>query len=82
MTQVVISMVIGVEVSTLAEALFASPLRPADRPAATQVRAAIAASLHSLGITGCLGAMAEAFGDRPQTAAARMRWALNEVRSL
>jgi len=66
----------------MAEALFASPLRPVDSPAAPQVRAAIAASLQSLGITGCLGTMAQAFGDHPHTAAARMRWALSEVRSL
>jgi len=71
-----------VEVSTLAEALFASPLRPADRPAAAQVRDAIAASLRTLGITGCLGVMAQEFGEHPQTAAARMRWALGVVRSL
>jgi hypothetical protein len=74
--------VIGMDVSTMAEALFASPLRPADRPAAAQVRAAIAASLQTLGIRGCLGAMAEEFGDHPHSAAARMRWALTLVRSL
>jgi len=70
------------DVSTLAEALFVSPLRPADRPALPQVRAAIAESLQSLGATGCLAAMAQEFGDYPETAPARMRWALKLVRSL
>jgi len=69
-------------VSTLAEALFVSPLRPADRPVTSQVEAAIAASLRTLGITGCVGAMAQEFGDHPETAAARMRWALGVVSSL
>lgn len=70
------------EISTMAEALFVSPLRPADRPAAAQVRTAIAASLQALGRKGCLGAMAEEYGEHPHSAAARMRWALGLVRSL
>jgi hypothetical protein len=74
--------VIAMDVSTLAEALFVSPLRPADRPATSQVRAAIAASLQTFGARGCLAAMAEEFGDHPETAAARMRWALSLVRAL
>lgn len=70
------------DVSTLAEALFVSPLRPADRPETPQVRAAIAESLRLMGSRGCLAAMAQEFGDYPETAPARMRWALALVRAL
>jgi len=70
------------DVSTLAEALFVSRLRPADCPETPEVRAAIADSLQSLGAGGCLAAMAQEFGDYPDTAPARMRWALGLVRSL
>jgi hypothetical protein len=74
--------VIMMDVPTLAEALFVSPLRPTDRPALPQVRAAIADSLRRMGARGCLAAMAEEFGDHPETAPARMRWALSLVRAL
>jgi hypothetical protein len=70
------------DVSTLAEALFVSPLRPGDRPPVPQVRDAIAASLRTLGTRGCTAAMAQEFGDHPETAPARMRWALCLVRGL
>jgi hypothetical protein len=75
-------MMIALDIATQAEALFASPLRPADHPPISQVRAAIEASLHTLGIDGCVGVMAEEFGDHPETAVDRMRWALSVVRSL
>jgi hypothetical protein len=74
--------VIVMDAATLAEALFVSPLRPGDRPALPQIRAAIADSLRVMGTTGCLAAMAQEFGDYPEPAAARMRWALGLVRSL
>jgi len=70
------------DIITRAEALFASSLRPSDRPGKTQVEAAIAATLRKLGLTGCVGAMAQEFGDYPETAASRMRWALALVGSL
>lgn len=70
------------DVLTLAEALFVSPLRPSDQPATAQVQAAIAASLRTLGTAGCVVAMAQEYGDHPETAPARMRWALSVVRSL
>lgn len=70
------------DVSTLAEALFASSLRPSDRPATHQVQAAIAATLRAIGVTGCVGVMAQEFGDHPESAVVRMRWALNTVRAL
>jgi len=63
-----------------AEALFASHLGPSDDPDPEQVRAAIASTLQALGPTGCLGAMAQSFGEYPESAAARMRWALSLLR--
>jgi hypothetical protein len=60
-----------------AEALFVSPLQPSDRPAPQQVRAAIAASLRvHHGASGCAARMAAEYGDHPEQAATRMRWAL------
>jgi hypothetical protein len=63
--------------TTSAEALFASPLQPSEQPSAAEVRAAI---LHSLrtnhGARGCAAVVAAEYGDHPETAAARMRWAL------
>ena len=62
-----------------AEALFASPLKPSDHPDRTQVQRAIDASLQTLGVAGCVAAMAQEFGDHPDSAVARMRWALSIV---
>ena len=64
-----------------AEALFASTLQPSERHAASEVRQAVAATLHRLRIQGCAANLAGEFGDHPETAAARMRWALATVRA-
>ena len=64
-----------------AEALFASTLQPSDRPTAPEVRQAVAATLRRLRIQGCAAHLAGDFGDHPETAAARMRWALATVRA-
>ena len=64
-----------------AEALFASPLQPSDRPTAPEVRQAVAATLRRLRIQGCAAHLAGDFGDHPETAAVRMRWALDTVRA-
>jgi hypothetical protein len=58
-----------------ADALFASALQGSDEPDATQVRQAIAAATSLLGRTGCAGRVAQEYGEHPETAAARMRWA-------
>jgi hypothetical protein len=73
---------VDTDLETQAEALFASSLRPTDHPPTSQVRAAIEASLRTLGKAGCVGVMAEEFGDHPETAVPRMRWALDVVRSI
>lgn len=56
------------------EALFASGLQPSDTPTAEMVAAAINRTLQQLGVRGCVGQMAQEFGDHPDAAARRMRW--------
>ena len=58
-----------------AEALFASLLQPADQPTAGQVRDVVTTTLRALGIRGCAAHMANEFGDHPDSAANRMKWA-------
>jgi hypothetical protein len=66
-----------------AEALFTSHLS-ADSPLSPdQVAAAIKQAIRAHGGTrGCAAAMAAAYGDHPETAAPRMRWALRVVDQL
>jgi len=64
-----------------AEALFASNLQSSDAPAARQVRYAVATTLRRLGIRGCATQVAGEFGEHPETAVARMAWALVTVRT-
>lgn len=58
-----------------ADALFASPLQPSDQVSASTIRQAVALALDAYRDTGCAGQVAQEFGDHPETAAARMRWA-------
>ena len=60
-----------------AEALFASTLEPSDHPTAEHVMAAVRDSLRRhRGQQGCASICAAEYGDHPDTAPARMRWAL------
>jgi len=58
-----------------AEALFASVLQRSDRPSAGQVRKAVAAAVRAYGGRGCAELVAQEFGDHPEAAVERMRWA-------
>jgi hypothetical protein len=58
-----------------AEALFASALQRSDNPSAGQVRRAIAAAVRAYGGLGCVQRVAQEFGDHPEAAVERMRWA-------
>ena len=58
-----------------ANALFASSLQRSDQPSTEQVRRAIAAAVRAYGIEGCAARVAQAYGDHPETALPRMRWA-------
>jgi hypothetical protein len=62
-----------------ADALFASMLQRSDGPTAGQVRKAVAAALRAYGGRGCVERVAQEFGDHPETAVARMRWACGVV---
>jgi hypothetical protein len=60
-----------------AEALFASTLQPSEHPTAEHVTAAIRDSLRRHGgRQGCASICAAEYGEHPDTAPARMRWAL------
>jgi len=58
-----------------ADALFASVLQRSDHPSAGQVRKAIAAAMRAYGGLGCVQRVAQEFGDHPDAAVERMRWA-------
>ena len=58
-----------------ADALFASVLQCSDSPGAGQVRQAIAAAVRAYGGLGCVQRVAQEFGDHPEAAVNRMRWA-------
>lgn len=58
-----------------ADALFASGLQRSDNPSAGQVHKAIAAAVRAHGSLGCVQRVAQEFGDHPEAAVNRMRWA-------
>ncbi len=59
-----------------ADAVFASELQRSDEPSALLIREAVEAVIRAFGSSGCAARVAQEFGDHPETAAARMRWAL------
>jgi hypothetical protein len=59
-----------------ASALFLSALQPSGSPTPGQIRRAVTTTLQRLGVRGCAAHVAGEFGDHPDTAAARMSWAL------
>jgi len=63
----------------LCQALFASALQRSDAVTPEAVTQAIADPLRALGLSGCTGRMAQEFGDHPEAASERMRWALQTV---
>ena len=65
-----------------ADALFASALQRSDELSVSQIRRAVAAALAGYGAAGCAGRVAQEFGDHPETAAVRMRWARTAVAAL
>ena len=64
-----------------ADALFESALQRSDEPGAAQVREAIATAIRAFGARGCAARVAQEYGEHPETAAARMRWARAMVTS-
>ena len=61
--------------AALATALFASGLQSSDDPSVAQVRRAVTAATRAFGRLGCAARLAQEFGDHPEAAAIRMRWA-------
>jgi hypothetical protein len=61
--------------SARADALFASPLQRSDEPSPAEVHQAIAAAVAAFGSRGCAARVAQAYGEHPETAVLRMRWA-------
>jgi hypothetical protein len=66
-----------------AAALFASELPYQWHPGAAAVEAAISSALTTCGgVDGCVRALAVAYGDHPETAAPRMKWARQTIDSM
>ena len=59
-----------------ADALFVSSLQRSDQPSTGQVRQAVATAIREFGGRGCIGLVAQEFGEHPDLAVLRMRWAL------
>jgi hypothetical protein len=60
-------------------ALFVSTLQRSDQPGVAEVRQAIAQAIHDFGSKGCAERVAQEFGDHPEVAILRMRWARQVV---
>jgi hypothetical protein len=58
-----------------ADALFVSVLQRCDQPSTGQVQQAVATAVCIFGLRGCAERVAQEFGDHPETAVTRMRWA-------
>ncbi len=63
------------------EALFVSDLQRSQQPTAELIRAAVTASVDRLGPNGCAALVAQEFGEHPDCALGRMRWARRAVRT-
>lgn len=64
------------------EALFASGLQRSDAATAAAVTQAISGTVRRFGVGGCVSLMAQEFGDHPDAARDRMRWARHLVTEL
>jgi hypothetical protein len=66
----------GLNVNTVrCEALFVSALQRSDSPTPADVQQAVRRAVRDLGSRGCAARVAQEFGDHPETAVERMRWA-------
>jgi hypothetical protein len=59
----------------VSEAVFVSALQASERPGAAQVRQVVTRAVREFGVRGCAERVAQEFGDHPDLAVARMRWA-------
>ena len=58
-----------------ADALFVSMMQRSAEPSGDQVRKAVDAAMRAYGGQGCAERVAQEFGDHPEAAVSRMRWA-------
>jgi hypothetical protein len=63
------------------DALFVSHLQRSQQPSAENIRAAVLTMVDRLGVSGCAELVAQEFGEHPDVAPGRMRWARSAVRS-
>lgn len=63
------------------EALFVSHLQSSQHPTPELIREAVTATVHRLGESGCAALVAQEFGEHPDSAVGRMRWARTAVRA-
>ena len=66
--------------SVRSEALFASSLQRSQRPTPELIREAVTATVDRLGEARCAEVVAQEFGEHPDCALGRMRWARTAVR--
>ena len=66
---------IGTVTGFVAEAVFASTLQPSQVVTTAEAWAAIAAAITLHGAQGCVEILAREYGERPETAVVRMRFA-------
>jgi len=66
---------IGTVTDFTAEAVFASTLQPSQPVTPAEARAAITAAITRHGAHGCVAILAGEYGEHPETAANRMRFA-------
>jgi hypothetical protein len=65
-----------------AEALFVSDLQPSECPSRKTLEDTVTAMLLRHGSDGCAAAVAEEFGDHPESAVRRMNWVREELRTM
>jgi hypothetical protein len=65
--------------STRTEALFVSNLQRSQKPTVELIRAAVAATVSTLGEARCAELVAQEYGEHPDCAPGRMRWARSAV---
>ena len=70
-------------IAARAYALFASDLSSERRPSESAVAAAIKSAVATYGgVLGCAGEVGAAYGEHPETAAPRMRWARRLIEAI
>jgi hypothetical protein len=62
------------------EALFVSYVQRSQQPSPELIRAAVSATVDRLGENGCAALVAQEFGEHPDCALGRMRWARRAAR--